>query len=266
MKVFLRTIAAGIAAVSVFIISGCSSNFLGKGNSISPTVSSADVAPTGRDLTIRVKELDITGHEDQISNAQKVMVSQSFATSCATLKDLYRNCPEIVRCTVTKSAFTVHEGTPYTKIDVKVTDSLKGDLSAGDMITVMQMGGYMTLQDEVDAFHDEAHFKQMTKEERQKIFIEKKTSSDNYPKAGDSYVYYLAKDNIFPGAYTPVNDYECRFKIDGNGNCTRNMPGNEPNGTVKTAVTAETAKAQSLDHCTYGSMKEQLAAIALQNK
>ncbi|MDI6619849.1 MAG: hypothetical protein QME45_14555 [Clostridiales bacterium] len=258
MKTIIKAIAIGLMIFVVFELSGCFSTLSGNSDSKkSFSTTKSRTASSGRNLTIKVKEFDIKGREDQIKKAQEVLVSPSFATSCATFEGLYKNSTQIVRCDIQNVGFTVKNGMPYTKLDVKVTDSLKGDLHIDDIITIIQYGGYMTIQDEIEAFNNEVHFAGMTKEERENTIIEKKITKEAYPKAGESYVYFLSLNNKFSGAYVPVNDYECRYKLNSKGRFVRYMPQNESNAKAFTSD-----EIQSVDNCTFEWMKQQIQYIA----
>lgn len=262
MTTFMKMTTLCFVAATVVALSGCSSSIeSNKAKTSSPIINGINVAnvdiPAKRDLTIQVEEFNMAGQKDKIKTARQVALSPSFATSCETLKDLYQNSPGIVQCSIQKVAFTVKDGMPYTKMDVKIADSLKGDLQSDDLVSIVQVGGYMTLQDEVEAFHDEVRFPGLTEDQRKETIIEKKTTSESYPQAGESYVFFLMPSDNFAGAYTPVNDYECRYQLGGDGYYSRYVP----EGSEQPKVNVE-GKIQSADSFTYEWLKEQVKSTS----
>lgn len=108
-----------------------------------------------QDYTVDIEEYYFS--EEEKNNAQKVVWAENFSSSFRDLKDLCTNEASI-ECKILTVANTINDGIPYTKYDVEVTDVLFGDLKVGDKVTVMQMGGYMTMQDEIDAFDNAVKF------------------------------------------------------------------------------------------------------------
>ena len=47
-------------------------------------------------------------------------------------------------------AYTSYEGIAWTKLDVLITDTLKGDLKVGDVISVFNLGGYIPLSEHIE--------------------------------------------------------------------------------------------------------------------
>ncbi len=90
----------------------------------------------------------------------------------------------------------------------------------------MQIGGYMTLQDEVEAFDNAVKFKDIPKESLKDIIIQKQGERMECPTAGDKYILFMSKDTtVFKGVYFPVNLYEGIYKFDPETKLyVRNMP------------------------------------------
>lgn len=264
MKNLIRAMTTALLASFLLVAYGCSSPTAISNSNVSEASSSHSssiAAAAAKDSTIKITEFDLTGREDKISQKQSISLSQSFRSSCQDFDGLYKNSTDIVSCTVQGVRFAVDNGIPYNIADVKITETLKGSLNAGDLISVVQMGGYMTLQDEVEAFDNEFRFPGTTKEERKNTIIEKKGSQDLYPQSGDSYVFYLTlcENGIFSGGYSPVNDYECRYKLDKAGKYTRTVPDVEG---AKALLTDAEGSAQSVNSCSLAWMKEQLNLVA----
>ena len=143
-----------------------------------------------------------------------------FSAPGDTIADLNNGSVEILACKVVKNEFTLISGLPYSVAHVVVEESLKGDFKEGDALTIIQLGGYLTLQDEIDNFGGESRFKDIPEEKWKDTLIEIPYSSGKYPEPGDRYVYFLQlTDNVTPengensakGAYFPFNSFQGRF-------------------------------------------------------
>lgn len=256
MKTLMRGIALSLLLSAIVVLSGFSLSTVSNNSKEMVSTSNADIS-LKRDLTIQVDELNLAAQGDKINSAKPGICLLSFAKSCATISNAYQNSTHIVLCTVKSVAFTVKNGFPYTKMDVSITDSLKGDLKVGDLITIVQMGGYMTLQDEVDAFHDEAHFPDVPADKRKDTIIEEKTTTEPYPKAGESYVLFFNSSTLFSGAYTSVNDYEGRYKLGDGGYYSRYVS----DGEIQLQTNA-VDKTQSANKFTYSQLKQQIKELS----
>jgi hypothetical protein len=196
----------------------------------------------GKDYTISVDESEFSS--EQLMSAQEVNLNLSFSTSCVTLSELCENAEISVECTVLSVSNTIKEGYPYTKYDVQVDDVLYGDLNVGDKISVVQIGGYMTLQDEIDAYDNSVKFQDISQDERSSILIEKRIG--DYPDVGEKYILFLSADNLFEGAYYPVNEYEGVFKYDDSSEkFNRNMPEDQTDDLI--SVDSDELKASCLN-------------------
>lgn len=176
-----------------------------------------------QDYTVDIEEYNFS--EEEKNNAQKVVWAENFSSSFRDLKDLCTNEASI-ECKILTVANTINDGMPYTKYDVEVTDVLFGDLKVGDKVTVMQMGGYMTMQDEIDAFDNAVKFTENPEKSWKDIIIEKKGENMEFPNVGEKYILFISKDTaVYKGIYFPVNSYEGIFKYDPEPNLyVRNMP------------------------------------------
>ena len=66
------------------------------------------------------------------------------------LKKLISISDDVIRVTVQNVAYTSYEGVAWTKLDVLITDTLKGDLKVGDVISVFNLGGYIPLSEHIE--------------------------------------------------------------------------------------------------------------------
>lgn len=247
-------IIGGCSILALAVVVGCVSSFafnnnkknevLAANNDSSGLSQTASQENISNDYTISVKETNFT--LEQINTAQKVDLNPSFSTSCASTSELCENAEASVECTVLSVSNTIKDGYPYTKYDVEINDVLYGDFNIGDKISVIQIGGYMTIQDEINAYNNEDKFQNISLDARESTLIEKNIADNDYPLAGDRYVLFISKDNLFEGAYYPVNEYEGVFKYDVNSQkWNRNMPEEQSNDL--TSVKLDKLKAVCAD-------------------
>lgn len=74
------------------------------------------------------------------------------------LKKLISISDDVIRVTVQNVAYTSYEGVAWTKLDVLITDTLKGDLKVGDVISVFNLGGYIPLSEHIEGHNDAFRF------------------------------------------------------------------------------------------------------------
>ena len=215
LKHIAFSVLLGILSISVF---GCSarkdefSNKIISTEKITESTKNADSDfnyIAGSDLTVKCNCIDYT-HE-QLNNTVLVSAECSFAYSVPTLDSLYSHAESIINCTVCDVRYTVLEGTPYTIYDVIVNEVYHGVLNVGDKISILQYGGYMTVQDEIDYYKNDVRFNGMTDEEKQNILIEKRSTTGANLMEGDSFVTFIAKEDILEGAYYTINEGESIF-------------------------------------------------------
>lgn len=237
-----------LLTVSTLILSfsACSTN---KTNSNSSSQSNNST----KDLTIKVNnKIDLTNKQEQLKNSKTTQVSPSFMRPYLTFEQLNEGSQEIIECTIKNVEFFIENGIPYHKIDVEVNDILKGDLKVGDLVSIIQFGGYMTLQDEVDAFDNEFRFPDTTKEQRENIIIQKKITPEPYPEVNEKFVFYLVKDNVYKNAYTSLNDYQGRYKDNKQSKYERFVPDSERDSTYNVK------NLDNVNNCSVEYMKNQL--------
>ncbi len=163
-----------------------------------------------KDNTKKIDAIDISQvHTNAVISVE---AEASFSTRCQTVEEIYDNSQYIVRGKVNKVYFTVVDGMPYTVLDFKISDSLKGNLEENTINTVLMYGGYMTVQQEVDNYGSAERFSSVKKKDWKKTFIEKKLTNSDYPKAGEEYVLSLMDSEIIEGTYVTVNEFETIFK------------------------------------------------------
>jgi len=161
------------------------------------------------DLTVELNCVDYT--QSQLNNTILVAADCSFAYGVPSLDALTTHCESAINCTVDDIRYTVLEGTPYTVYDVVINDVYIGDLNIGDRISLVQYGGYMTVQDEIDYYKDDVRFSKMTDEEKSTTLIEKRSTTAADLSIGDNFVTFIAKESLIENAYYTLNEGESVF-------------------------------------------------------
>ena len=193
-----------------FALSSCTS----KAN----TPKGAEEIPVNQDLRIQVNSygLDKFTHE-QIKNAQSSMMQPSFLYDASTVESLNESCPWVVRCVIKEISYTTNGGLPFIIDSIQILESLKGDLEKGDLISVMQLGGYISMYEHhQDGMEDIVEH--IPKEEQEKIIYNFKINPGlEDPKENEEYIIFLQEMDVkggpFEGACVAVNDYQGRFKF-----------------------------------------------------
>lgn len=233
-KVIITTISCSVLAlIAAMGYNNISSHMV---NEIDTEIMSSDdnalaknliAEVSSNDYTISVCETNFT--TDQLNNSIKVDLNPSFMTSCVTMSELCNAAEYAIDCTVLSVANTLKDGYPYTKYDVEINDVIYGDLQVGNKISIVQIGGYMTIQDEINAYNNSIKFQDISANLRSSTIIEKRVSSNDTPLVGDRYVLFISRDNLFDGAYYPVNEYEGVFKYNETyQTLERSMPEGQP--------------------------------------
>ncbi|MCD7810352.1 MAG: hypothetical protein LUG91_00650 [Ruminococcus sp.] len=185
-------------------------------------------ASTGIDYTVICDCVDYT--PEQLSNTISVSAECSFAYSVSTLESLVEHSDDAIKFTVYDIRYTVIEGTPYTIYDVLIEESYTGYFNQGDEISLLQYGGYMTIQDEIDYYQDDYRFADMTDKEKNDTLIEKRSTSAVDMQLGDNYVAFIAEEDVLEGAYYTLNEGEGIFEFENESTlvrCTGNYTENE---------------------------------------
>lgn len=118
---------------------------------------------------------------------------------------LSETADEIVGGTVQRVIYDEIEGMAWMKVDVLISDVLKGKLKQNDVISVYMLGGYMSLEEHIK-YHDDAFRYNMTKKEIKKAIMKEVIDGEAYPKEGEKNIFYLCKTSA--ESPLPLNAYE----------------------------------------------------------
>lgn len=214
---------------------------------------------SGKDLKADfsgVKQIDTKLLEN--SAFAEVTGSPMFAEDIETADDLKQKAEEIVQGQVEEVRYIVSSyGIPYTAVSLKVTDPIAGSLQKGDQISILHLGGYMTLADEVEAFDNAFRFENVPEKEWDSSIIEKRFSPDPIPQIGDTYVYCLVKniedekDAWMGDTYCALNEQYGRYREGEDGMYTRTL--GEDSGAQKLS------NGNHMNRCEYDWLKAKLS-------
>jgi len=185
-------------AVLLLGISGCSSvpvNVAAEVAVGAPAAMPADHATTpalGTDRTVHsAGSWSAPDSGAKVSHGSGIVefVGSSSITAIAAHSDL------AVRGTVTAVSYTHVDGQPYTLSDVKVSEVLAGDAKVGDLITIVQPGGYIPLRIELATGQiDRSRVDpSLTQAEIDASYNAYHWDGQRFPEVGDDSIYFLTE-------------------------------------------------------------------------
>jgi hypothetical protein len=182
------------------------------------------VAPkvAGVDRTVDAPSYDID--PAQVQPAVYVYTESCYSKLTQTTKELDEDSQWIVRGNVAAVEFTHLESLPFIKMDFQVEESIKGDLGAGDLISVFRTGGFVSIADVVADRDDGFRYAAIPEDQWATTYHEEVPTGTGYPEVGESFVLFLTTEELFPGAYYPAGDDQGIFKADDQGSYTRVNP------------------------------------------
>jgi predicted small secreted protein len=228
--VFMKRVISIVLALALMplFVSGCTTAAVqGQGGAGGLSAVDADQAPepeapVGTDYTIAVDSYVL--EPDTVEPAVNSYSEASYLSPAQTVSDLDELSPLVVTGTVDSIEFFSNTGFAYIKVDFVIDNSIRGRLVPGDRISVVLLGGYISIQDHVDAFQNGFRFDNVPKEEWATTYICEGAPAWGFPEPGDKYAYFLAESTKFEKAYRAVQSDETIFKDDGSGRYTRINP------------------------------------------
>ena len=139
------------------------------------------------------------------------MASADFAVVYANVGQLKKAADLIVRGEVTEVSYLDFNSTAYTRVTLKVSKCLKGDVAAGEEITIAEVGGVTSMATvKGDKFGAPTELDAKT---------EVTVLLDGAPlsEVGEECLYFLGTGSIgvVPGTYyVPLGAFQGRFKVD----------------------------------------------------
>jgi len=169
----------------------------------------------GRDFSLLVNNysIDKKAHSPYMSMFSEL----SFAQPCQTISELDKTSEHIVVGTVVSKDYFSYDGNAYTKIDLVLTHVIKGKFREGDKISVIQMGGYISIEDMVSSRDNGFRFADVPQDKWSSTYLWEETEGLPCPEPGQQVLYFLLEWNAFENGLVPCNDYEGVFIDDGKG-------------------------------------------------
>ena len=195
-KAFLLFLVLIITCVT---ITGCkdSSNNTSSSSSASNssntiTSSSSKNANVGmiRDLSVDLKMKYSIPNSD--SNVLEV-VSKADEVYQNDLKKLISVSDDVIRGTIQNVSYTSYEGVAWTKSDVLITDTFKGNLKKGDVISVFTLGGYIPLSEHIKGHNDAFRFKDLSAKKIKTTFLKETIDGEKPIKKSDDLILCVVK-------------------------------------------------------------------------
>ena len=165
------------------------------------------------DLTEQFSPVDISKLQE--SEVIEVGSSPSFMTSFRTLDEITKKSEYIVRGSAEKVYYTAIDGITYTVVDFLVTESLKGEIENNSLITVLFLGGYISMDEHIKSRGNADKFSGIPKEKWSTTFVKRTVEGAPLPQEKENYLLCLGKNKGFNGSYYPHNEYEGVFQKTG---------------------------------------------------
>lgn len=181
----------------VFILSSCSTS-----------VVSLDMEGI-TDKTIEFDTIDLEG---------KIFVGESnsdnqFSSIFSTIDELTAEAEFVVKGKVHDVNFFPYKGQGMTSTTVKVVETLKGDLQENDLISVVESGGVISIQDLIDYFGP-AKFGNMQTEYIENGVMYDYQSGAAFSKVGQDVYLFLMPAYFFEGAYECYGGFMGKFTLE----------------------------------------------------
>lgn len=176
----------------------------------------------GVDRTVEVEPVNITGKD-----VTEIGSIACFATIYNNPTDLLAGSNAAVYAQVESVEYFTLGGVPWNKMDVLVLDAYKGDVQAGDRISITQFGGYLPLAEQIRVFNDGDKFSNMTQEEIDNTVFKKTMEGAPLPEVGERGVYFLVTDStpdLPEGAYEVKSSFQGKYILNDEGNLERYAP------------------------------------------
>ncbi|MCI8360216.1 MAG: hypothetical protein HFE86_02635 [Clostridiales bacterium] len=142
-----------------------------------------------------------------------------------TIPQLTEDATGIVQATIENVSYFFVDKTPYTLMDVQITDVLSGSLQSGDRISIFKEGGYILLENYMPDIQE--RFPEITDEEMRSTLADVRVEGDPHPVNGQNAVFFLRQPNpAFPemdGMYGIVDGYGGQFTENASGSFLRHI-------------------------------------------
>jgi hypothetical protein len=153
---------------------------------------------------------DVAGAEVSPEVKATVMVSADFTVMYESAGQLTEAAALVVRGEVTQVSYVEFNSTAYTNVTLRVSQCLKGDVAAGDEITIAEVGGVTSMA----AVNGDKFGAPTAKDAASKVRV--LLEGAPLSEVGDKCLYFLGLGSIgvVPGTYyVPLGAFQGRFKV-----------------------------------------------------
>ncbi|MDE5792880.1 MAG: hypothetical protein K2H66_05060 [Oscillospiraceae bacterium] len=221
------------------------------------------------DYRITVESFEPT--PEQLSQVVQQTLPSHFENNYTTLEQLFQDTGATILCKVLSVVNTIRDNKPYTVYTVEVTESVYGSFVAGDLLSIVQYGGYVLQEnDSIDSYDPEDSIPpppydgldppnnamrppspdgelsgELDKPQSpsaatsSEILIEEQLAYSETPNISQEYVLFISPDSLFDGAYATLNQNEGVFKVNPE---TGELIRNAEQGEEINSVSYETVK------------------------
>ncbi len=198
--------ALAIAAIIIAVLTSCADNSIDNGASTA-----------SRDLTVQLPVVYSVPEDAKLMENGRGITCYSIGEELSAISESSDN---IIKGKVKGYEYTYYDGEAFTAVIFSVEESYKGDLQAGDLITILHAGGYIPLQVHIDRYDDRYIFENVTDEEISATVIHEPLEGEE-PVVGDEYIYFIAPVEAIEvygeGLYAPVRDASSIFHLSADG-------------------------------------------------
>lgn len=163
-----------------------------------------NTSSSGVDRTVDVESFDINGMSVAVTGSS----SADFLKTYPDAASLCADADVIIVGTVQNVKYTDTNAEARIYYDFLVGESWEGEMGNGDIVTIVQSGGYVR-GDVFRQVHGDKGDQRLTKND----LIKETAFGAPFPQQGDKYVLFLRE--MFDGTYSPLNNYMGKYTISG---------------------------------------------------
>ena len=239
-------------AILLGIFTGCNS---------APDQSSSQLQEPAQ--TVDLESMGLTALEPTQEQREEAIASPrmcSYMYESISLEDLCTYADAAVRGRVVDSCNVVYDDNGYTAYTIQVDQSYFGQVQTGGAVTMLMTGGYVPLANVIRANDMADRFSDIPEAEWETTLVHQSVLGSLMPEEGQEYVFFLTRDNRFPGCYFPFNDGEGILRLSDSEGVYHRMVENEEGLDLISAQTPQAMDAQCIQ--TRAAVQEQAEAIA----
>lgn len=173
-----------VIIITCFTLIGCKDNESKTNNASDDNVRNANVE-IKRDLSVKL-ETSYSAPESDRKVLEVVSTADEYYKD--DLNELISVSDNVIRVKVQNVTYTNFEGVAWTKSDVLITDTFKGNLKSGAVISVFTLGGYISLSDHIEGHNDAFRFNNLSSNEIKKTVLKETIDGEKAIKKSDDLI------------------------------------------------------------------------------